>query len=98
MHTKLDIFRKPVIAFDPENKQHRKYWAMFLRDKSWVNIPVRFAFTENVHDIAYMINRQLAEYYVTKEFKSVVNQPQETVAKKPQKSAQKSPRKASKNG
>lgn len=98
MQSKLDLFRKPVVAFNPEDKTHRKYWAIFLRDQSWNNIPVRFAFTENVHDIAFMINRQLTEYYITKEFKSVVNPPQEIVAKKPQKSAQKSPRKASKNG
>jgi hypothetical protein len=72
------------VAFDPENKQHRKYWAMFLRDKNWSNIPVRFAFTENVHDITYMVNRILAEYYISKEFKSMLAEP-DSVVKKPQK-------------
>lgn len=96
MYTKLDLFRKPVVAFDPENKQHRKYWAMFLRDQTWRNIPVRFAITENCQDITYQIQKTLAEYYITKEFKNVVNSPQEIVAKTPQKSPQKSAKKAPK--
>lgn len=91
MHSKLDLHRKPVIAFDPGNKVHRKYWALFLRDRNWANIPVRFAFTENVHDITYMINRQLADYYIMREFNSTVFTPPEDVAKKPQKSTKKQP-------
>jgi hypothetical protein len=85
MHTSLDINRKPVVAFEPSNKIHRKYWAIFLRDRSWTHLPVRFAFTENVHDITFMINRQLAEYYVHKEFNSTVFADPEDVVKKPQK-------------
>lgn len=88
MHTKLDINRPPVVAFDPDNKLHRRYWAMFLKHKNWSNIPVRFAFTENVHDITYMVNRILAEYYVNKEFKSMFAE-EESVAKTPQKSPKK---------
>lgn len=94
MNTKLDLFRKPVVAFNPDNKSHRKYWAMFLRDQSWNNIPVRFVLVDNCHDLVTMINKQLTDYYITKEFKNILNPPQETVAKKPQKSAKKPTKKS----
>jgi hypothetical protein len=94
MNTKLDLFRKPVTAFNPENKLHRKYWAMFMRDQSWINIPVRFVLSDNAQDLVSMINKQLSDYYINKEFKSVVNPPQEPVAKKQQKTSKKSTKKS----
>ena len=93
MNTKLDLFRKPVVAFNPENKLHRKYWAMFLRDQNWANIPVRFVLSDNAQDLVSMINKQLSDYYISKEFKTVVNPPQETVVKKPQKLSKKATKK-----
>lgn len=89
MYTKLDLFRKPVVSFDPENKTHRRYWAMFLKQQSWANIPIRFALTENVNDIIVMVNRILADYYISKEFKSIMFPQEQSVAKKPQKSSKK---------
>ncbi len=57
------------MAFDPFNKDHRRYYAEFLEYGGWGSCPVRFIVTEEHGDnLPTMIKNSLCEYYVTREF------------------------------
>lgn len=60
---------RPLVAFDPSNKDHRRYYAEFLKYGGWGRCPVRFVVPEDVGlDLPSMIKNSLIEYYVGKEF------------------------------
>jgi hypothetical protein len=65
----LDLKARPVIEFDASNPQHRKYFAAFIKRKSWGYIPIRFAVRGSRTDLVTQIERDLVDYYVYKEFK-----------------------------
>ncbi|MFZ9617797.1 MAG: hypothetical protein ACO29Y_05725 [Holophagaceae bacterium] len=61
---------RPLVAFDPANKDHRRYYAEFLEYGGWGTCPVRFVCPEDFgHDLPTMIKNSLIEYYVGKEFR-----------------------------
>lgn len=62
-------FIRPQVVFDPTKKDHRKWAAGFIKTKSWKDCPVRFIVKDNSLDICNVVQRQLADYYITKEFK-----------------------------
>lgn len=67
--SKLEYLMRPLVAFDPNNKDHRRYYAEFLRYGGWGKCPVRFVVPEDVGmDLPTMIRNSLIEYYVGKEF------------------------------
>lgn len=67
--SKLEYLMRPLVAFDPNNKDHRRYYAEFLRYGGWGKCPVRFVVPEDVGmDLPTMIKNSLIEYYVGKEF------------------------------
>lgn len=67
--SKLEYYGRPLVAFDPSNKEHRRYYNEFLKYGGWGTCPVRFICpTETGRDLISMIQRQMLEYYVTKEF------------------------------
>jgi hypothetical protein len=58
------------VAFDAENKEHRRYYAEFVKFQTWGHCPVRFLVTdEHGMDLPTMIRNKLCEYYVDQEFK-----------------------------
>jgi hypothetical protein len=58
------------VAFDAHNKEHRRHYYTFRSTHSWGKCPVRFIVPdESGWDLISMIQRQLLEYYVDKEFK-----------------------------
>ena len=58
------------MAFDPSNKEHRKFYYEFLENNTWGRCPVRFICpSESGMDLIRMMQRQLVEYYVREEFK-----------------------------
>lgn len=60
---------RPLVAFDPHNKEHRKFYFQFLETSSWGHCPVRFIVPdEHGFDLITMIQRSLLQYYVNKEF------------------------------
>ena len=83
--SKLEYYSRPLVAFDPANKDHRKYYSEFLKYRGWGRCPVRFICpNDSGMDLTLMIRDHLAQWYIDKEFKAVVKKPQ-TVVKKQQK-------------
>jgi hypothetical protein len=80
----LDLVMRPTVLFDPNNKQHREHYANFLKLGSWGRCPVRFEVEgENQNNnLAYAMQRMMAEYYTLKEFKGVAKEPQTLVRQK----------------
>jgi len=69
--SRLEYLARPLVAFDPNNKDHRRYYWEFLAFKGWGSCPVRFICTEDHGDnLPAMIQRIMVEYYVIKEFKN----------------------------
>lgn len=67
--SRLEFYARPLIAFDPKNKDHRRWYNEFLKKKTWGHCPVRFICPEDSgSDLTMMIKNHLVEYYVSKEF------------------------------
>jgi len=57
------------VAFDPHNKDHRRYYAEFVELGSWGQCPVRFICPDdNGGDLVSMIKNNLIQYYIDREF------------------------------
>lgn len=67
--SKLEYLARPLVAFNPANKDHRRYYAEYLEYGGWGSCPVRFICTEDHGDnLPAMIQRILVAYYVNREF------------------------------
>ena len=67
--SRLEYLARPLVAFDPYNKDHRLYYAQFLEYGGWGHCPVRFICTEEHGDnLPAMIKNSLIAYYVEREF------------------------------
>jgi hypothetical protein len=67
--SKLEYFARPLVAFDPYNKDHRRYYAEFLEYGGWGRCPVRFICPEDSgSDLTVMIRNILIQYYIDREF------------------------------
>ena len=67
--SKLQLFGRPFVVFDPNSKDHRRWFANFNKNLSWGTCPVRFVIDNDHGDLITMIQRSLIQYYVDKEFK-----------------------------
>ncbi len=68
--SKLEYYARPLVAFDPANKEHRRFYYQFVQTHSWGHCPVRFIVPEATgSDLIKMIQVELINYYVNKEFK-----------------------------
>lgn len=80
--SKLEFYARPLVAFDPKNKDHRRWYYEFLEYKGWGRCPVRFICPNDTGmDLTQMIRNMLVEYYVQREFQSVAKKQQEITAK-----------------
>ena len=69
--SKLEFYCRPLVAFDPNNKAHRRWYYQFLEERTWGHCPVRFICPDDTGlDLTIMIRNQLIEFYVRKEFES----------------------------
>lgn len=59
---------RPLIAFNVQNKQHRSWYAEFVKYNTWSRCPARFLTDEQYGDLISFINAKMLEYYVNKEF------------------------------
>lgn len=60
---------RPWVVFDPANKQHRRFYAEFLKYRTWGKCPVRFYIPDDAPgDLLLLIHNRLASYYTQKEF------------------------------
>ena len=67
--SKLEFFARPLVAFDPYNKDHRRYYAQFLEYGGWGKCPVRFICPETTgYDLTLMIKNHLTQFYIDREF------------------------------
>jgi hypothetical protein len=68
--SRLAYLSRPWVAFDASNKEHRRYYAEFLKANTWGHCPVRFI-VEDEHgmNLPTMMRNKLCEYYVKTEFK-----------------------------
>lgn len=70
--SKLEYYARPLVAFDPTNKEHRRFYYQFVETKSWGKCPVRFIVPEATgSDLIKMIQNELINYYVNREFQEV---------------------------
>ena len=67
--SKLEYHNRPLVAFDPYNKDHRRYYAEFLEYGGWGRCPVRFICPDDSgSDLTVMIRNILIHYYIEREF------------------------------
>ena len=67
--SRLEYLARPLVAFNPNNKDHRRYYAEFLEYGGWGSCPVRFICPEDFGmDLPSMIKHSLIRYYVDREF------------------------------
>lgn len=87
--SKLEFFSRPWVAFDPTNKDHRRWYYQFVETRSWGHCPVRFVCPDDTGmDLTIMIRNQLIEYYIRKEFeqretRKAIQNVKKTVDKQP---------------
>ena len=65
----LHFKARPWTVFDPGNKNHRRWYADFVKRGTWGTCPVRFIVPEDHGDLITMCQRALIKYYVEHEFK-----------------------------
>ena len=84
--SKLEFYARPLVAFDPKNKDHRRWYYQFVEYGGWGTCPVRFICPDDIgHDLTIMIRNMMVDYYIRKEF-------ERTAQKVVQKDAQKKPK------
>lgn len=69
--SKLDFYRRPLVEFNPNVKEHREYYYEFLSTNTWGRCPVRFICPSEPGSevlISGVIMRQLLQFYSGKEF------------------------------
>jgi hypothetical protein len=67
--SRLGYWGRPWVIFDATVKQHRRWFTEFQRSRTWGHCPVRFVLDEEQGDMVTMMQRQLIEYYLGKEFR-----------------------------
>lgn len=71
--SKLQYVGRPFVVFDATNKQHRTYYAEFLKTRTWGKCPVRFILAEDQDNVISMIQNSLTKYYTMKEFGKIAS-------------------------
>ena len=67
--SKLEYRARPLVAFDPHNKDHRRFYADYVEYGGWGRCPVRFICPEdNGDNLPAMIKNSLIAWYVEREF------------------------------
>lgn len=65
----LEYKSRPWTAFEPSNKDHRRWYYEFVKHGTWGRCPYRFIVPDDHGNLVTMIQRKLVEYYVAHEFK-----------------------------
>lgn len=74
--SKLEFLQRPLVVFDPANKEHRRYYKEYLENGGWGRCPVRFIVPEDTGmDLPNMIKNQLLEFYVERDLGVIKHYP-----------------------
>lgn len=65
--SKLELYSRPVVLFDPANKLHRQHFATFMATGSWRDCPVRFAVEEDHGNLMAHLQRKIILWYAEQE-------------------------------
>lgn len=67
------LFRnsRPIVAFDVENPDHRKWYSEFVKYRTWGKCPVRFMAEALDQDLVSYINDKMLAHYIKQEFGNV---------------------------
>ena len=69
MSSKLSLYGRPYVVYDPSNTEHRKYFFDFVKSTTWGNCPVRFVLEDQGHaDFVATMQKRTLEYYMDREF------------------------------
>lgn len=77
----LHFNARPWTVFDPKNKNHRRWYADFVKYGTWGKCPVRFIVPEDHGDLITMCQRSLVKFYVEHEFDHVAKKPHKKTAR-----------------
>jgi len=68
--SRLEYYQRPLVAFDPEDEDHRAWFHEFLIRKTWGRCPVRFICPDEhgPEGLVGVVMRQLIDYYTRQEF------------------------------
>lgn len=94
--SRLEFYSRPLVAFDAGLKEHRQIYYRFVKETSWGHSPYRFICPEDHGDLITLIQRQMIDYYLNKEFKGVANKQQIRPKPVPVKTTRKEVQKAKK--
>lgn len=64
----LNVANRPLTVFDVENRKHRALYAEFVKTGTWGRSPMRFIANQATESDFGTIQRQVAEYYLRREF------------------------------
>lgn len=65
----LEYRNRPFVAFDPTDRDHRRWYHEFVKHGTWGRCPYRFIVPDDRGNLITLIQRKLVEYYVQREFK-----------------------------
>jgi len=68
--SQLSLHGRPWVVFDPSVREHRNWYADFVRTGTWGRCPVRFVVPDDRGNLVTMIQQNLVKYYVQQEFES----------------------------
>lgn len=66
--SRLQLHGRPWVVFNAKDKEHRRWFADFNKNRSWSRCPVRFVVNDDHGDLITMIQRELIQHYVDREF------------------------------
>lgn len=61
--SKLGLYTRPIVLFDPSNKHHRRWATQFIETGTWHGCPVRFAVQDDHGNLIGHIQRELILWY-----------------------------------
>ncbi len=81
--SRLEYLARPLVAFDPANKAHRRWYFEFVEYGGWGTCPVRFICPDDHgSDLTIMIKNMMVAHYIQKEFQMVAQKANKMVDKK----------------
>lgn len=72
--SKVQVQNRPIVPFDANKKAHRKIFYEAMKYRTWGRSPIRFWLEEDNYNLIDQIQKQMAKYYMTKEFGSLASE------------------------